>query len=211
MNSSSLLEDAIKTDMESLPTFKMGMISGRDFYGALLGFVLKSTLALLLINTLVRLALKGVGLYEGSITVFMMILTVIGCLGVSFFMSLAFSQPILMSKLLQGRLKTEAFIKKSYRHLCVVYFCLYTVVYTLVLLFVIAGVPLHEGLMDPWFIAFSIFFSQAFAFIAASGIMAFVAEIEFQRAGLGAILNVVGDVLVKARQAALKSHSTKDA
>lgn len=205
------LENAIKSDMDTLSTFKMGMISARDFYGSLLGFVLKSSVALLLINTLVRLGLKSCGLYEGSITVLMMILILIGCLGVSFFMGIAFSQPILMNKLLQGRLKTESFIKKTYRHLCVVYFCLYTVMYTLVTLFVIMGVPLDQGLMDPWFIAFSIFFSQGFAFIFASAITGFISGSEFQRLGLGAVINVLGEVLLKARRQAQHINPTKDA
>ena len=205
------LENAIKSDMETLSTFKMGIISARDFYGSLLGFVLKSSLALLLINTLVRLGLKGVGLYEGSITVLMVMLMWIGALGVSFFMGIAFSQPLLMNKLLQGQLKTVPFIKKVYRHLCVVYFCLYTVMYTLITLFVMMGVPLDQGLMDPWFIAFSVFFSQGFAFIFASGITGLMSGSEFQRLGLGAVINVIGEVLVKARRQAQHTNPTKDA
>ena len=205
------LENAIKSDMDTLSTFKMGMISARDFYGSLLGFVLKSSVALLLINTLVRLGLKWVGLYDGSITAFVMILMWVCCLGVSFFMGLAFSQPILMSKLLQGRLKTETFIKKTYRHLCVVYFCLYTVTYTLITLFVNLGFTLDQGLMDPWFLAFSIFFSQMFAFIFASGITGFISGSEFQRLGLGAVINVIGEVLAKARRQGQHINPTKDA
>jgi hypothetical protein len=197
--------------METLSTFKMGIISARDFYGALLGFVLKSSVALLLINTLVRLGLKGVGLYDGSITAFVMILMWVCCLGVNFFMGLAFSQPILMSKLLQGRLKTETFIKKTYRHLCVVYFCLYTVTYTLITLFVNLGFTLEQGLMDPWFLTFSIFLTQGVAFIFASGITGFISGSEFQRLGLGAVINLIGEVLAKARRQTQDTNSSKDA
>lgn len=205
------LENAIKSDMDTLSTFKMGIISARDFYGSLLGFVLKSSIASLLINTLVRLGLKGVGLYDGSITVLLMILMWVCCLGVSFFMGLAFSQPILMSKLLQGRLKTETFIKKIYRHLCVVYFCLYTVMYTLIILFVNLGFTLDQGLMDPLFLTLSAFFTQMFAFIFASAITGFISGSEFQRLGLGAIINLIGEVLLKARRQTQHTYPTKDA
>lgn len=150
------LEDAIKSDFVTLSTFKIGVLTAREFYGPLVGFILKSSVALLLINTLVRLGLKGAGLYDCPITGLFMVVTWVGCFGVSCFMGLAFSQPLLISKLLKGRLKTEALIKKTYRHLSRVYFCLYTVMYALMTLFVNLG--FDEVLIDPWFMTFSALF-----------------------------------------------------
>ena len=205
------LEEAIKSDLATLSTFKMGMLSAREFYGPLVGFVLKSSVALLLINACVRLGLKTIGLYDGPISVFFLVVTWVGCLGVSCFMGLAFSQPLLMRHLLQGRLKTESLIKKTYGHLSRVYFGLYTVMYALTTLFVNLGVPLDKGLMDPWFIAFSTLFSLGFSFIVASGVTGFMSGAEFQRLGLGALINVIGEMLAKARRQATNAHLNKDA
>ena len=190
-------ENAIKSDLATLSTLKMGYVSAKDLYGSVFRLTWKLSFLLLAINTGVRLVLMAVGLYPITLTLGLMIGTWMVCFMASLVLGMVFSRLILISQLIKGRLKTEAIIRETFRHLGWVCLGIYIGVYAFITFFVALGVDDH--LMDPWLLAFTTIFSQAFAFIAATGITGLLSGVELDRLGLGAVFNVLSELTAKAK------------
>ena len=213
MNSQDL-EQAIKSDLTSLSTFKMSAVSAADFYQPLLKLIFKLSLMLLVINTLVRLVLKVIGVYHPAITMNLMIGTWGGCLIVSCFMGYSLSRLLLISKMIKGRLKTERLIKEKYWHFSLMYFGIYTVVYMVANAFCDSGIGLEDmdrEKMGSILVIFGAGLSQFFAFIISIVTTGLFAGVEFDRLGLSALFNVIADVVAKAKHSAQYTNPTKDA
>ncbi len=207
------LEQAIKSDLTTLSTFKMGIVSAGDFYPPLLKLIFKLSLMLLVINTLVRLVLKVIGVYHPAITMNLMIGTWGGCLIVSCLMGFSLSRLLLISKMIKGRLKTERLIKEKYWHFSLLYFGIYTVAYMIANAFCDSGIGLEDmdrEKMGSILIIFGAGFSQFIAFVVSIVTTGLLAGVEFDRLGLSALFNVIAEVVVKAKNSAQHINSTKD-
>ena len=86
---------------------------------------------------------------------------------------------------------------------------IYISVYAFITLFVVLG--FNDHLMDSGLLAFTTVFSQAVALIAATGITGLLSGVEIDRVGLGAVFNVLSEIITKARNFHQKTHSGKDA
>lgn len=203
------LEQAIKSDLTTLSTLKMGFVSAKDFYGKLFSLSLKLSFVLLAINTLVRLALMAIGLYPIAFSMGLMAGTWLVCFLASLVMSVFLSRLILISALIKGRLKTQALMKETFRHLGWVCFGIYSVTYALVTLIVVAGMDAHMNDLDV--LAFITIFSQAVTSIAATGITGLLLGVELDRLGLGAVFNVLSELIVKAKKTHQSTPLDKDA
>lgn len=208
------LEQAIKSDLTTLSTFKMGAVSAGDLYLPLLKLIFKLSFMMLVINTFVRLVLQVIGLYHPAITMNLMIGTWVGCLIVSCFMGFSLSRLLLISKMLKGRLKTERLIKAKYWHFSLMYFGIYTLVYMIVNAFCDSGIGLEDmdrEKMGAVLVIFGAILSQFFAFIVSIVTTGLLVGVELDRLGLSALFNVIGDVVVKAKNQARQTNPTKDA
>jgi hypothetical protein len=206
---SNSFESAIKSDLAILSTLKMGYISAKDLYGSIFNLTLKLSFLLLAINTGVRLALMASGLYPITLSAPLMIGTWIVCFMTSLVFGFAVSRFILISQLIKGRLKTEGMIRETFRYLGWVCLGIYISVYAIITLLVVLGFDDH--LMDPGLLAFTTLFSQAVAFIAATSITGLLSGVELDRLGLGAMFNVLSELITKARKSHQNTHSGKDA
>ncbi|MBN9229497.1 MAG: hypothetical protein BGO90_02940 [Legionella sp. 40-6] len=203
------IEDAIKGDLATLSTLKMGYVSAKDLYGRVLWLAFKLSFVLLAINTCVRLVLMGTGLYPITFTVSLMIGSWMACFMATFVLGMVLSRFIIISKLIKGRLKTEGLMKKIFRHLGWVFLGIYSVSYALITLVVVAGMDDHMNDLDV--LAFITIFSQIISFIVAVGITGLLAGVELDRLGLGAVFNVLSEIITKARKSHQNTHSSKDA
>lgn len=202
-------ENAIKSDLTTLSTIKMGYVSAQDLYGSVLRLTLKLSFLLLAINTGIRLVLMAVGLYPITFTVSLMISTWMVGFIASLILGMVFSRLILISQLIKGRLKTEAIIRETFRHLGWVCLGIYMGVYAFITLLVVAGMDSHMN--DPWPLAFTTIFSQGFAFIAATGVTGLLSGVELDRLGLGAVFNVLSELVAKAKKPQQSTPLDRDA
>ena len=210
MNSQDL-EQAIQSDLYTLRTLKMGTVSARDFYGSVWGVIFKLSLILLSVNTLIRLALKGAGLYDPEITMNLMLGTWFGCLIVSCFIGFTVSRLLLIAKLSKGRLKTASLIKQKIRHFSLIYFGIYAVIYTVCTALLNSCIGFNDHITDFWLVVFCAVMAQAFSFLISIVATGLFAGVELDRLGLGALFNVIADVVSKAKNQARQTNSTKDA
>ena len=135
------LQEDVRSDLKTIPTLKMGILSAGDLYGSLAAFVLKLSLILLCINVAIQEGLHLIGFYYAPLTIG----SVFACWGLTFagsvFIMIFLSNFILFGKLVKGRLKTENFIKQKCVHFCLLYLLTYSVGY----LVLIAGVDAFGG------------------------------------------------------------------
>ena len=151
----------------------------------------------------------AVGLYPITFTVSLMIGTWMVCFMASLVLGIVFSRLILISQLIKGRLKTEAIIRETFRHLGWVCFGIYSGAYALITLITVTGMDSHMN--DPWPLAFITIFSQAGAFIVSTGITGLLSGVELDRLGLGAVFNVLSEIITKAKKSHQSTHLDKDA
>lgn len=192
------LEEAIKSDLKLIPTLKMGFVSARDLYGRVFAVTFMLSLTLLAINTLVRFALKITGLYPITFTPGLMTGTWFVCFMTSLVLGFVLSRFILIGKLLKGRLKTANLMKQTFRYLALFGLSIYTGAYAFITVFVSFGMDDH--IMDPWPLVFSTLFTQAIAFIAATGITGLLSGVELDRLGIGAVFNVISEMVSKSKK-----------
>jgi hypothetical protein len=203
------IEDAIKDDLATLSTLKMGYVSAKDLYGRVLWLACKLSFLLLAINTFVRLVFMGTGLYPITFTISLMIGTWTACFMATLVLVMVLSRVLIISKLIKGRLKTEFLLKKIFRHLGLVFLGIYSASYALITLIVIAGMDDHMN--DPDVLAFITIFSQSISFITATGITGLLSGVELDRLGLGAVFNVLSEIIKKTKKSHQNTHSSKDA
>lgn len=165
----------------------------------------KLSFLLLAINTGVRLVLMETGLFPIIFTVGLMVGTWVACFMVGLVLGMALSRILIISKLIKGRLKTEALIRKTIRHLGWVGIGIYSAAYALITLFVVIGMDDHMN--DAMVLTLITVISQGVAFIAATGITGFLSGVELDRLGLGAVFNVLSELIAKAKN---KSPANKD-
>ncbi|HHF0526722.1 TPA: hypothetical protein ACTUT5_003439 [Legionella anisa] len=204
------LEEAIKSDLKTLTTLKMGFVSANKFYGKLLGLACKLSFLFLAINTVVQLVLKGMGQFNAPFTLTLLCGSWLVCFMMSLFLALILSRFVLLSRLIKGRLKTEILLKKTLKHLGSVCLVIYTVIYALTTMLSVSGAE-SDVVNDPAFLMFTILFPQAFSFIVSTGITGLMSSIELDRLGLGVLFNVLSDLLSKAKKSAPHSLFDKDA
>jgi hypothetical protein len=204
------LEEAIKSDLKTLATIKMGFVCANEFYGKLIELAFKLSFLFLAMNTVVHLVLKGAGLFNAPFTLSLLCGSWFVCFMMSLFLALILSRFVLLSKLIKGRLKTEILLKKTLKHLGFICLVIYTVVYALTTMLSVLGAE-SDVVNDPAFLMFRILFPQAFSFIVSTGITGLMSSIELDRLGLGVLFNVLSDLLSKAKKSAPHSSFNKDA
>ena len=199
------LQDAFKSDLMTIPTLKVGILSAGDLYGTLAGFVLKLSLLLLSINLLIQAGLHGVGLFFWPLSIGLVfkcgLLTLVG----SSFLMLFLSNFILFGKLVKGRLKTEAFIKQKCRHFGVAFLVIYSIAYLLLIMGINAFVGMSEG--ESEFgglisIVLTLGLSQLVALLGSMLVVNVIASMEVSRLGMGIAMDVIS-----AFVDAIKNHA----
>ena len=183
----------IKGDLLTIPTLKLGILPAKTFYGALLLFVLKLSLLFMLINLIVQIGLNVIGVYHSHMRVGAL-LGLWGCaLGASVVIALFINQFILFSKLVKGRLKTEAFIRKKWRHFSLIYFLIYSLVYFLAMWFQ------SSFSLDGDAQLFNFIFAQFIATVFALVATALIVNMEIERLGLGIVFDVISAFIEKIK------------
>lgn len=192
------LKDDLKSDLRTISTLEMTIVPAKDYYGALLSAVLKSSLLMLAVNVVVHLWFKLLGSYRVDLSLSLLIKT--------WFLTLAFSlipvffirSFILFDKLIQCRLKSEGFVREKIFLLVKVYFLIFSFSY--------AGInymnsdSIHGGLEF-----FDILFSQMAACIFSLVITGLLAGIESERLGFGMLIELVSAFGEKMQKATLFS------
>ena len=202
------LQKAIKSDLLTITTLKLGIVSARDFYGSIAWMILKLSIAFLSVNMVVRIFLYLTGCSGISLSALSILCTWICGLGASCFIGLAFNQYILFNTLVKGQLKTEAFVKKKCKQLALIYFC---IAYPICYMFITSEIsPIDEALSfgNRGDSAVSVFIShlgfiQWMSFLPSFIGMSLLASIEIQRLGLGAAFDVIHDCVEK-----IKNHTS---
>ena len=200
------LQDAFKSDLMTIPTLKMGILSAGDLYGTLAGFVLKLSLLLLSINLLIQAGLHSVGLFYWPLSIGLAFKCGLLTLAGSSFLMLFLSNFILFGKLVKGRLKTEAFIKQKCRHFGVAFLVIYSVAYLVLILGLNAFGGFSErdreffGLI---LIVLTLGGSQLGALIGSMLLVNVIASMEIGRLGMGIAMDVIS-----AFVDAIKNHAT---
>lgn len=189
----SQLEEDIKSDIVTISTMKMQTVSAREFYWGMFGWPLKLSILLLALNTMIRLALIGLGLSELKITVELMLGTWLACLVFGFFLGMMFRHFYLISQLIKARLKTAALVKKTFNIFGGVFLGIYSVIYALLTFCAAGGGGQNEYLM------LTIIFPQMFAFVPSMIFTAILFEMEIGRLGLGALFNVLSEWISKSK------------
>jgi len=196
------LEEAVKSDLITISTLKLGILSARDLYGSLGMFVLRLSLVLLCINLCVQVGLHSIGLYYSPLyidTFFACwVLTLIG----SSFIMLFLSSFILFGKLVKGRLKTEGFIKKK----CQQFSLLYLLIYGAAYLFLIVSLDAFGGpsASDRAFFGIlstilTLGVSQLAALIGSLLFMSVFTNIEVNRLGIGIAFDVINAFVARIK------------
>src|SRR3990167_804516 len=200
------LQEAIKSDLLTIPTLKIGILSSRDLYGSLAAVMLKTSLIFLGINTVVRILLHALGLHDITLSISSIFCTWGFAFGASMFIGMILSQYILFGKLVKGRLKTEAFIKRKCAHFSFIYFVMYAVVYAIMTAGLGAAGQFggHDHLLF-WDVIFPLGFAQLMSLVVSLVGLSFLTSMEIQRLGLGAVFDVINQFVAK-----LKNYSLRD-
>lgn len=206
------LQEAIKSDLLTIPTLKMGILSSRDLYGSLAAVMLKTSLIFLGINTVVRILLHALGLHDVTLSISSLFCTWGFAFGASMFIGMILSQYILFGKLVKGRLKTEAFIKRKCAHFSFIYFVMYAVVYAILT----AGFGAtgrfggHDYLFTVlfWDVIFPLGFAQLMSLVVPLVAISFLTSMEIQRLGLGAVFDVINQFVAKLKNYPLRDLNT---
>ena len=201
------LQDAFKSDLMTIPTLKVGILSAGDLYGTLAGFVLKLSLLLLGINVLIQAGLHSVGLFYWPLSIGLVFKCWLLTLAGSSFIMIFLSNFILFGKLVKGRLKTEAFIKQKCRHFGVAFLVIYIIAYLLLIMGINAFVGMSEG--ESEFgglisIVLTLGFSQLVTLLGSMLVVNVIASMEISRLGMGIALDVI-----KAFVDVIKNHANQ--
>lgn len=207
------LQDAIKSDLATIPTLKMGILSAGDLYGSLGGFILKMSLTLLGINLLLQTGMHSVGLYYPSFTIsavlFMWVLT----LGGSCFIAIFLSPLVLFSKLVKGRLKTEAFIKQKWIHACLLYCLVYAVIYGGMTLMQSPGnlsMFAQEALDKEGWDSFYFMFAELWSLLGSFMLVNVLVSMEVNRLGIGVAMDVINKFVERVKSTPFMQPSSND-
>ncbi|OGV52036.1 MAG: hypothetical protein A3F46_04250 [Legionellales bacterium RIFCSPHIGHO2_12_FULL_42_9] len=202
------IEDAIKSDLITIKTLRLGIVSGRDYYFSILGWIFKLSLLFLGVNTILQRAMHAVGYYLPDLSLKGLLIAWVCALLASTFMSFTAARIILIGKLIKGQLKTASLIKSKYLHFTAVFFLIYSVSYLVVTFPVIGWMDLsdfQQADKEIWFTIFYLAFFQFFSLITASVGTAFISMIELDRLGLGPLFSVARDLI--KNKGRLASHS----
>lgn len=194
------LEEAVKSDLRTITTLKMGGVSAKNFYIPVLALIFKISLIFLAINTGVRLVLQAVGFYYPTITIGLMFGTWSCAFVMSLMLGVTLSRFVLLKLLFKGRLKTETLIKQKTTHLSLLYFGIYAVIYSLMTALINSGMGFDEHVRDAGLVVFSTIFSQVLAFVVSSVAAGFLSMIEIDRLGMGLLFNAVGEMIKRAKK-----------
>lgn len=194
-------EEAIRSDLLTLSSIKMGYVSAQDLYGRVFKFALKLSLIMLLINTGIRLAFMSVGLFNIPLTPGLVISLLMGTWVFAFVISLlpsmVFSRILIISRLLKGRLKIEGLIRDTFKNLARLCFWIYVGTYSLLTLLIVA--IFGDVISDPFVLIAVTVLPQGFAFLVSTAITGFISGVEFERLGLGAVFNIVSEIIKNAK------------
>ena len=192
------LEDAVKSDLSTLATLKMEVVSAKDFYVPVLILIFKVSLIFLAINAIACGVLHRFALYQPSISLGWVLGSWFCALGTSLMLGFSLSRMVLIGKLFKNRLKTGAFLKQKLLHFSVIFFLIYCVAYLLMTALVGLGMDKHA--LDTDVMAISMILAQFAAFIAAIVTTTFLFIIELDRLGLGVLWNVIGEWIQKSKR-----------
>ena len=193
MEESTLHED-VKSDLNTIAQMKFGILSAQDFYGTLGRVALSLSWLLLSITLAVHTAMYLLGIskhiYFSFSRLFDCWLAALGCGCVlSFFIS----EYVLFAKLVQGRLKTEIFIRQKCRELSRWYLVCFTIFYA-----IFFYMSLH--FIEAWpedNIFFAIYIFEGF--IASLVITSLFINAEINRLGIGLLGDVIQAFVAKVQ------------
>lgn len=192
------LQEAFKSDLLTIPTLKMGILSAGELYGSLGLFILKLSLIFCGLDTLYQALLHAVGLYYWTFSFSKLLVTFGFALISSGLICLFVSQFVLFGKLVKGRLKTEAFIKEKCLQCCWLYFVIYSVLYLIILTYVDSSLGSSQSTRDFFGsdqMTFDLAFSQFSASMASFVFTGLFVNMEISRLGMGIAFDVI-DVFV---------------
>jgi hypothetical protein len=206
------LQEMVKNDLMLIPTFKLGILSAWDFYGSLAAFVLKLSLVLMLVNTMIQWGVHGIGFFYptgGTILFFSWGLSLVG----SSFVGIFVSQFILFGKMVKGRLKTESLIKKKCMHFSLLYLFIYCLLYVGTTLLLDSSYNLSvsdKAFFGQGWDLFNITFAQLVSLLGAMLGMSILANIEISRLGIGIVFDVVNTFVAQIKNSHAGSIKSQD-
>ncbi|HHF7349646.1 TPA: hypothetical protein ACPSKE_002856 [Legionella feeleii] len=196
------LKDDLKSDLHTISTLEMDIVPAKDYYGALLSAVLKSSLFMLSVNVVVQIGFKLAGIYRVDLSLSLLIKT--------WFLTLAFSlipvffirSFILFDKLIQCRLKSEGFVREKIFLLVKVYFLIFSFSYV--------GINyIHSNFVWGGLELSDVLFSQFGACVFSLVITGLLAGIESERLGFGMLIELVSAFGEKMQKATLFSSEER--
>lgn len=192
------LKDNLKSDLRTISTLEMDIVPAKDYYGALLKAVLKSSLFMLAVNVVVQLWFKLVGSFRVEFSLGFLLGTWMITIGFSLVPVFFIRSFILFDKLIKSRLKSEAFMKEKFHLLVKIFFFVFTVSYI-----VIAIYDSHfiRGTIE----IFNIFSIHIGACVMSLLITGFLVGIEGERLGIGMLIELVSAFSEKMQKATLFS------
>lgn len=180
------LQETVKSDLETISTLKLPIVSARELYGSLIWFVLKLSTAFFGINMLMLGGLYEIGFYHSTLSfgayLQMCVAMMAHMWGLTLMMSifiLAFINPIILFSLFaKDRLKTWDFIKVKYTQLRLIYVLIYAIIFGL---FTASHDGFHAGFYQSSYEAYDAFgltFSQGMSFVISIVVMSCLINIE---------------------------------
>ena len=192
------LQVMVKSDLMLIPTFKLGILSARDFYGSLAAFILKLSLILLLVNILTQWGVHGFYPHWSNLLFFMWGLTLVG----SSFVGIFVSQFILFGKMVKGRLKTESLIKKKCMHFSLLFLLIYCLIYFGTTFYLEASHNASASsrlLFGHGWHRFDLTFAQLVSLFGSMLGISILANMEVSRLGIGIAFDVVNSFVERLK------------
>lgn len=207
------LQEDVKSDLKTIPTLKMGILSAGDLYGSLAAFVLKLSLILLCINLAIQMGLHAIGFYYAPLSTW----AVFACWGLTFvgsgFIMIFLSNFILFGKLVKGRLKTEGFIKQKCQQFSLLYLLIYSIAYFVLItgLDAFGGANARDreffGLIST---VLTLGGSQLGALIGSLIMTGILANIEISRLGMGIAFDLINSFMARVNNHPITEEKLQD-
>lgn len=196
------LKDNLKSDLHTISTLEMDIVPAKDYYGALLSAVLKSSFFMLAVNVVVQLWFKLVGTYRVEFSLGFLLGIWMITIGFSVIPVFFIRSFILFKKLIKSRLKSDDFMRDKFNLLVKIFFFVFTVSYIVI---AINDSDFIRGKIE----IFNIFSIHIGACVMSLLITGFLVGIESERLGFGMLIELVSAFGEKMQKATLFSSEER--
>lgn len=181
------LNEVLKEDAKKLLNIEPNPVSKNSLYGRLIIIWAALAAGLLILSLGMQIGLHTLGLYP-LINGYWTVKTAFYSAIVSIALSFALRRPLLLSRLLNGKLECEPIIKQKCRNIGVAYLVVYCLCYAIISLFFNFSKYTEIGSLSPFqldWILFDLRFTQFSSAIIALILIRLYINFELERVGAG--------------------------